>query len=63
MKSSEDIDPPRFGFAGAVLRPYLDLYRFDGRWYDPALGRFLSPAGWASDATNAYLFRSGNPQR
>ena len=55
-----------FGFTGREWDPDLRLYYFRARYYDPALGRFLSPDPVAGDpadpqAQNAYVYAQNNP--
>jgi RHS repeat-associated protein len=35
--------PTDFRYTGQRLEDYINLYWYNSRWYDPALGRFLSP--------------------
>ncbi|MFO7696120.1 MAG: RHS repeat-associated core domain-containing protein, partial [Anaerolineae bacterium] len=57
----------RTGFQGHAYDAETGLYDLDGRWYDPAVGRYLSPdpAGSACgpDTVNGYLFAQNNPLR
>ena len=48
-------------FTGKDIDPDTGLYYFNARWYDPALGRFVSedPAG---QGTNWYSYCGNNPQ-
>ena len=41
--SSRGVAPVLFGFVGREYLPALGLYYFRARFYDPRLGRFLSP--------------------
>ncbi len=53
---------PVIGYAGAIWDPDASLCLMRYRWYDPALGRFLSrdPAGY-TDGSSLYLYALGNP--
>lgn len=50
------------GFAGRWLEAELGLYYFRARWYDPELGRFITPDpyGWL-DGLNVYRYAKNNP--
>ena len=54
-------DHPVF-FAGHLVDPVAGLVPMRARWYDPSLGRFLTPdpAGLAA-GPNAYVYVSGRP--
>jgi RHS repeat-associated protein len=60
-----DIESP-FGFTGREGESALGLYYFRARYYDPALGRFLSPDSAPRDlrrvlALNPYLYARNDP--
>ena len=40
---------------------YIDLYYFGARWYDPELGRWLSPEPLDFDGPNLYQFNFNDP--
>jgi len=40
---------------------YIDLYYFGARWYDPELGRWLSPEPLGLDGPNLYQFCFNDP--
>ncbi len=40
---------------------YIDLYYFGARWYDPELGRWLSPEPLGLDGPNLYHFCLNDP--
>ena len=51
-----------FAFTGRPLDPDTGLYDYRARWYDPAIGRFLTedPAGLAADP-NLYRYCGNSP--
>lgn len=60
-------DDFRFKFQGQELDPDSRLYYFGARYYDPSLGRFLTPDTQAGshltrqDALNRFAFATNNP--
>jgi RHS repeat-associated protein len=52
-----------FGFTGREFDSESHLYYYRARYYDPALGRFLSadPIGFAAGDSNFYRYVSNNP--
>ncbi len=52
-----------FGFTGRELDAATGLYFFRARYYDPSIGRFLSPdpSGLASGDVNLYRYVGNNP--
>ena len=50
-------------FAGCALDPLSGLYQMGARYYDPALGRFISrdPTGYAGSGINLYAYCGDNP--
>ncbi|MBI4022723.1 hypothetical protein HY375_00985, partial [Candidatus Berkelbacteria bacterium] len=59
--------PRRFGFVGqfGVQTDGSGLLYMRNRWYDPALGRFISPdpTGFAAGDTNLYRYVKNQPDR
>jgi RHS repeat-associated protein len=58
--------PPQFGFTGQRFEAALGLYDYGARWYDPVLGRFLSPDSVVPDpndpqALNRYAYALNDP--
>ncbi len=45
--------PTSVRFTGQREEAVLGLYDYNARWYDPALGHFLSPDTLAPEASNA----------
>jgi RHS repeat-associated protein len=61
IHASGTVDNP-FRYAGREWDPEAGLYYNRARYYDPALGRFLSPDPLGSvDGTNRYVYVSNNP--
>ena len=63
-----DGETTRRRFVGSWIDEYTGLYQFGLRYYDPLLGRFLSPdplqvAGSSSEALNRYSYARNNPLR
>ena len=56
---------PRFGYTGRELDTVSGLLDYRARWYDPALGRFLSvdPSGFAAGDPNLYRYVFNQPTR
>jgi RHS repeat-associated protein len=48
------------GFVGREFDPDLNLYQLGARWYDPSIGRFLSPDPIPS-SLNQYAYAVNNP--
>jgi RHS repeat-associated protein len=60
------IDPlsaPRFGYTGREMDPESGLYFYRARYYDPAIGRFISqdPIGFDGGDANLYRYVSNGP--
>nr|MBP6739833.1 RHS repeat-associated core domain-containing protein [Leptospiraceae bacterium] len=58
----------RHKFTGQQLDNESGLYYYNARYYDPALGRFITAdsvtdAGGDPDGMNAYMYAGGNPVR
>lgn len=53
----------RYLFAGREFDPQLGIYYYRARYYDPAMGRFLSedPIGFSSGDPNPYRYVGNNP--
>ncbi|HEY4213697.1 MAG TPA: RHS repeat-associated core domain-containing protein [Steroidobacteraceae bacterium] len=53
----------RLQYTGRELDPESQLYYYRARYYDPAIGRFISedPIGFASGDTNFYAYVGNNP--
>jgi len=55
------------GYRGYAYEPLTRLYDLPARWYDPAVGRFISPAPpadpYSASALNPYVFGMNNPLR
>jgi RHS repeat-associated protein len=53
---------PRFGYASGEQDSILGIYRFNGRWYNPTTGEWLSqdPLGLDPD-TNSYRYVENDP--
>ena len=49
------------GFAGMYWDRDAGLYYVRNRWYDPGLGRFLSPDYYQSIINNRYVYASNSP--
>lgn len=53
------------GYRGYAYEPLTGLYDLAARWYDPAIGRFISPAPpedpFRPSALNPYVFAANNP--
>ncbi len=67
LSRTGDVGSP-FGFTGREYDEDLDLYDFRARFYDPNLGRFLSPdPAWDPTrgvlALNRYAYALNNPTR
>ena len=56
-----------FGYRGYIYVKGFDMYYLGSRWYDPAVGRFISPASVISGANgslqgfNLYAYCFNNP--
>jgi RHS repeat-associated protein len=60
--------PTTFRFTGQRAESLLGLYFYGARWYDPALGRFLSPDTMIPNSTNPqswdrFAYTVNNPVR
>jgi RHS repeat-associated protein len=61
--------PTSFRFTGQRWEPSLSIYFFGARWYDPSLGRFLSPdsiipeASQGVQAWDRMAYTNNNPVR
>jgi RHS repeat-associated protein len=51
-RSSSGSLPTQHKFTGQIEDSYINLYWYGSRWYDPALGRFLSPDSIVPDPYN-----------
>ena len=53
----------RFKFTGREYCPELGLYYYRARWYDPAVGRFISqdPIGFSAGDPNLYRYVNNAP--
>jgi len=63
---SSGTTPTTYRFTGQREEAALGLYHYNARWYDPALGQFLSPAAMVPAAGNAldyhrYAYTRFNP--
>ena len=62
-----DTDPEAvdhaFGFTGRAWDDDVDLYYYRARWYDPAVGRFITedPIGFDAGDANLYRYVSNSP--
>src|SRR5439155_16096883 len=57
-------DDVPLGFAGLVWDADVGLYYARARWYDPQVGRFLSPdPGMIEAGRSAYEYAGNNPLR
>jgi len=57
-----------YRYTGQHAEPALELYYYNARWYDPLIGRFLSPdvimpAAGRPSALNRYTYVLNNPVR
>jgi len=54
---------PRIMYAGGEQNSILGIYRFNGRWYNPATGEWLSqdPLGFAAGDANLDRYVGNNP--
>ncbi len=65
--SIPDTDPDAvdhaFGFTGRAWDDDVDLYYYRARWYDPAVGRFISedPTGFDAGDANLYRYVTNSP--
>jgi RHS repeat-associated protein len=52
-----------FGFTGQELDAATGLYNYNARWYDPAMGRFISedPSGFDAGDANFYRYVGNVP--
>jgi RHS repeat-associated protein len=65
---SSGTTPTSFRYTGQRQEESLGIYQMGARWYDPALGRFLSPDSIIPDpanpqSLNRYSYTVGNPLR
>ena len=62
VRSNAAVDLP-YGFTGRELDVKTGLYYYRARYYDPAVGRFLTPdpSGLATGDTNLYRYVGNNP--
>ena len=56
---------PLFGYPGRELDSFSGMMDYRARWYDPALGRFLTvdPIGFAAGDPNLYRYVFNEPTR
>ena len=61
-ETNPDVDF-RFGFTGRDVDEETDLYYYRARYYDPAVGQFISedPIGFSAGDANLYRYTSNNP--
>ena len=54
---------PKYGYTGRKWDTDAELYYYRARWYDPAIGRFVSedPIGFAGNDANVTAFISNDP--
>jgi RHS repeat-associated protein len=52
-----------FGYTGQERDKEAGLYNYNARWYDPAMGRFISedPSGFDADDPNLYRYVGNDP--
>jgi RHS repeat-associated protein len=62
VQASETL-PNLFRYVGRPFEPSLSLHDLRARWYDPALGRFLSPdpLDFAAGSSNLYSYAFNSP--
>jgi RHS repeat-associated protein len=62
VRTDASVDLP-YGFTGRELDVATGLYYYRARYYDPAVGRFLTPdpSGLAAGDTNLYRYVGNNP--
>ena len=51
----------RFGFAGEMLDPAINLYYLRARFYNPVIGRFIQEDNYLGDGLNLYEYCHNNP--
>ena len=65
LSETETVRQP-FRFAGYIWEPDVELYYLQNRWYDPSIGRFISPDPLLPTTLNpqdwnAYAYASNDP--
>ena len=63
LRESNPAEGDRFKFTGREYCPELGLYYYRARWYDPAVGRFISqdPIGFQAGDPNVYRYVGNAP--
>jgi len=63
LSESNPAEGDRFKFTGREYCPELGLYYYRARWYDPAVGRFISqdPIGFSAGDANLYRYVGNAP--
>ena len=63
LSESNPVEWDRFKFTGREYCPELGLYYYRARWYDPAVGRFISqdPIGFEAGDANLYRYVGNAP--
>jgi RHS repeat-associated protein len=63
LSETNPAEGDRFKFTGREYCPELGLYYYRARWYDPAVGRFISqdPIGFSAGDPNLYRYVGNAP--